>query len=161
MKGTDSLRRGILFLVIAVLLILSPFLLSSYLIHILILIFIWGAITTAWSYMGRFGLVSFGHGSILGIGAYTTALLFNYYGLSPWIGMFIATLMAVFFFTGLGYCCFRFGVAGHYFAITTLVEAMVINLLIINFRDFTGGSLGLTIYPLGTAPLFFQFEGNP
>ena len=55
---------------------------SAYIIHIIILIFIWAFIATSWSYMGRFGLVSLGHGAFMGIGAYTTSLLFNYYNLS-------------------------------------------------------------------------------
>ena len=45
---------------------------SPYLIHIGTLIFIWSFVTTAWSYMGRFGLVSLGHGAFLGLGAYTS-----------------------------------------------------------------------------------------
>jgi branched-chain amino acid transport system permease protein len=160
MKTELGYKKIVAFLFVLGIFAVSPFVLPSYFIHILILIFIWSAITTAWSYMGRFGLASFGHGAVLGIGAYGTALLFNHYRLSPWIGMFIAALIAVFFFAGLAYFCFSFGVAGHYFAITTLVEAMVIYLLIINFRDITGGSLGLNIYPMGSAPLFFQFESK-
>lgn len=160
MKRSVDLKKAVPLFILLILAIVFPFVLSSYLIHILILFFIWSAITTAWSYMGRFGIVSLGHGAILGIAAYTTALLFNYYKLSPLIGMWIAVLLAVGFFAGLGYFCFRFGVIGHYFAITTLVGAMVIYLLIINFRDITGGSLGLTLHPLGTAPLFLQFESK-
>jgi branched-chain amino acid transport system permease protein len=160
MRTPATHRRVFVGLLIIASLAALPFILSSYVVHLLIFVFVWSAITTAWSYMGRFGLLSFGHGAILGIGSYATALLFNLYGLSPWIGMLVAALIAVLFFTGLGYCCFRFGVAGHYFAITTLVETMIFNLIIINFRDITGGSLGLTIQPMGMAPLFFQFDNK-
>ena len=158
MKKPGKFLIGFISLILFFLLIALPFYVSTYLLHILILLFVWSAITVAWSYMGRFGLLSLGHGAVLGIGVYTTTLLFNFYRLSPWIGMFIAALLAVIFFAGIGYFCFRFGVIGHYFAITTLVETMVIYLLIINFRDYTGGSLGLTVHPLGTAPLYFQFD---
>ena len=37
--------------------------------------------------MGRFGLVSLGHGGFMGVGAYVTALLWNHSASSPWIGI--------------------------------------------------------------------------
>jgi branched-chain amino acid transport system permease protein len=74
--------------------------------------------------------------------------------------MIFGTILAVTFFTGLSYFCFRFRVVGHYFAVISLVETIVIYLLIIIFRDYTGGSLGLTVKPLRTAPWFFQFESK-
>jgi len=141
-------------------LLIAPFRLPLYGTHIFILIFIWSAVATAWSYMARFGVVSLGHGAVLGIGAYTTALLFNYYGVSPLIGMLIGGVLSVIYFAGIGYFCFRFGVIGHYFAVTTLVQVMMVYLLIIYFRDFSGGSLGLTVNSLGTNPLFFQFHSK-
>ena len=47
---------------------------EAYPLHILVLILIWSFVYTSWSIMGCFGLVSFGHGGFLGIGAYITAL---------------------------------------------------------------------------------------
>jgi branched-chain amino acid transport system permease protein len=131
---------------------------SPYLIHIGTLIFIWAFITTAWSYMGRFGLVSLGHGAFLGLGAYTSGLLFNFYGLSPWIGMLLGGGVAVLFAMLIGYACFRFGVIGDYFALVTLALGEVVALTIIAFRDITGGSLGLTLKSKGTSLLYFQSE---
>ncbi|MFH0844105.1 MAG: branched-chain amino acid ABC transporter permease [Pseudomonadota bacterium] len=131
---------------------------SPYLIHIATLIFIWSFITTAWSYMGRFGLVSLGHGAFLGLGAYTSSLLFNHYGLSPWIGLLLGGLVAVLFSMVIGYACFRFGVIGDYFALLTLALGQVSALTIIAFRDITGGSLGFTIKSKGTSLLYLQSE---
>jgi len=131
---------------------------SSYLVHIGTLIFIWSFITTAWSYMGRFGLVSLGHGAFLGLGAYTAGLLFNFYGLSPWIGMVWGGLAAVFLAMVIGYACFRFGVIGDYFALVTLALGEVVALTIIAFRDITGGSLGFTLKPVGTSLLYLQSQ---
>lgn len=131
---------------------------SPYLIHIGTLIFIWSFVTTAWSYMGRFGLVSLGHGAFLGLGAYTSTLLFNYYGLSPWVGMVLGALVAVLFAILIGYSCFRFGVIGDYFALVTLALGEIVALTIIAFRDVTGGSLGFTLKSLGTSLLYLQSE---
>src|SRR5207249_3833723 len=58
----------------------------QYVLHVLIQIFVWSFIGGAWSLMGRFGLVSLGHGAFLGLGAYTVTLLWNAYGLTPWLG---------------------------------------------------------------------------
>lgn len=131
---------------------------SPYIIHIGILILIWSSVATAWAYMARFGLVSIGHGAFLGIGAYTTGLLFNFYHLSPWIGMLLGVLLALFYAIVIGYCCFRFGIIGDYFALVTLALGQSVTLAIIAFRDVTGGSLGFTLKPMGTSFLYFQFE---
>src|ERR1700737_3785559 len=60
---------------------------DTYHLHILVLILIWSFAYTSWSIMGRFGLVSLGHGGFMGVGAYVTALLWNHLGISPWIGI--------------------------------------------------------------------------
>src|SRR5947209_3275725 len=46
---------------------------DAYHLHILIQILIWSFAYTSWSMMGRFGLVSLGHGGFMGVGAYVTA----------------------------------------------------------------------------------------
>ncbi|MEK7364637.1 MAG: branched-chain amino acid ABC transporter permease, partial [candidate division NC10 bacterium] len=129
-----------------------------YILHVAILILIWGIVGTAWSLMGRFGLVSLGHGAFLGVGAYTTTLLWNFWGISPWLTTPLAVAAAVLLALVLGYPCFRFRVVGHYFALVTLALGEVIRLLIIAERDWTGGSLGLTLKDAGAFnPWAIQF----
>jgi branched-chain amino acid transport system permease protein len=153
------LRTALALLILLAAIVIFPQLVPSpYLIHIGILIFIWSFVTTSWSYMGRFGLVSLGHGAFLGLGAYTSGLLFNLYGLSPWIGMLLGGLTAVIVAILIGYACFRFGVIGDYFALVTLALGEVVALTIIAFRDITGGSLGFTLKSMGTSLLYFQSE---
>lgn len=127
------------------LLAVVPFLdLPDYYMHVLILILIWGFVYTSWSIMGRFGLVSLGHGAFLGIGGYTVVLMWNYYGVTPFLGIPLALLLAVIVAVVVGYPCFQFRIVGHYFALVTLALAEVVRMLIIAMRDHTGGSLGLT-----------------
>ena len=153
------MRAALLLVILAVFVVVFPHLFQSpYLIHIGTLIFIWSFITTAWSYMGRFGLISLGHGAFLGLGAYTTGLLFNAYGLSPWIGMILGGAAAVLLAMVIGYACFRFGVIGDYFALVTLALGEVVALTLIAFRDITGGSLGFTLKSMGTSLIAFQSE---
>ena len=54
----------------------------------------------------------------------------------------------------VAYPCSRFQVVGHYFALVTLAVGEVIRLLIVAERDWTGGSLGLTVRPAGEDSLF-------
>ena len=127
----------------------APFLpmggMRQYALHVLVQIFIWSFIGGAWSLMGRFGLISLGHGAFLGAGAYTTTLLWNVWGLTPWLGVLVAVAGAVVIGLVLGYPCFRFRVVGHYFALVTLAVGEVVRLLVIAERDWTGGSLGVTL----------------
>ncbi len=122
---------------------------KQYVLHVLIQIFIWAFIGGAWSLMGRFGLVSLGHGAFLGLGAYTTTLLWNFFGLTPWLGALVAVALTAVLAVVVAYPCSRFSVIGHYFGLVTLAVGEVIRLLIIAERDWTGGSLGLTVRPEG------------
>jgi len=118
--------------------------LGNYPLHMLIQVLLWGFIYTGWSVMGRLGLVSFGHGAFLGIGAYVVVMLWNSYGLSPWIGLPIALALTTVVAFLIGYPCFRFKIVGHYFALVTLALSEIARLLIVALRDHTGGSLGVT-----------------
>jgi branched-chain amino acid transport system permease protein len=133
--------------------------LGNYHLHLLINILIWGFIYTAWSIMGRFGMVSLGHGAFLGVGAYVVTLLWNTAGLTPWLGIPIALVVAMILALVIGYPCFRFRIVGHYFALVTLALGEVVRLTIVALRDQTGGSLGMTVEGVagGTSLLALQF----
>jgi branched-chain amino acid transport system permease protein len=122
---------------------------GEYAIHVMVQILIWSFIGGAWSLMGRFGLTSLGHGAFLGLGAYGTTLLWNFFGWSPWIGGVVAVALTAVFAVIVAYPCSRFQVVGHYFGLVTLAVGEVIRLLIIAERDWTGGSLGLSVKSAG------------
>jgi branched-chain amino acid transport system permease protein len=117
---------------------------DPYHLHILVLILIWSFAYTSWSMMGRFGLVSLGHGGFMGIGAYVSALLWNHAGLSPWIGIPLGMIAAGALALIVGYPCFRFRITGHYFVLVTLALSGIVLQVITATRDYTGGSLGYT-----------------
>jgi branched-chain amino acid transport system permease protein len=133
---------------------------EKYYLHLLIQILLWSFIYTGWSLMGRFGLTSLGHGAFTGIGAYTTVLLWNVLGLTPWLGIPVGVLLAVIVGLLVGYPCFRFRITGHYFALVTLALTEFIRLCIVGLRDYTGGSLGTqpARYAGGLSLYAFQFE---
>ncbi|HEX6320688.1 MAG TPA: branched-chain amino acid ABC transporter permease [Burkholderiales bacterium] len=117
---------------------------GNYPLHLIIMCLLWAYVYTSWSIMGRLGLVSLGHGAFLGIGAYTVVMLWNHYGLSPWLGAPLAVLLSLAAALLIGLPCFRFRIVGHYFALVTLALSEVTRLVIVALRDHTGGSLGAT-----------------
>ena len=95
--------------------------------------------------MGRFGLVSLGHGGFMGVGAYVTALLWNHLGAvavdrHSRRACSAAAVLALI----VAYPCFRFRITGHYFALVTLALSGIVLQVITATRDYTGGSLGYT-----------------
>ncbi len=130
----------------------------QYVLHVLVQIFIWSFIAGAWSLMGRFRLVSLGHGAFLGVGAYTATLLWNVFGLTPWLGGLAAVVAAAVVAAVVGYPCYRLRVVGHYFVLVTLAIGEVVRLLIIAERDWTGGSLGLTLRPAPAQASLLAFQ---
>jgi branched-chain amino acid transport system permease protein len=138
-------------------LMLLPWLgLGNYILHIAILVLLWAYVYTAWAMMGRFGLVSLGHGAFTAIGAYGTTLLWNAAGVTPWIGIPVSIALAMVAAVVIGWPCFRFRIVGHYFALVTLALSEVVRLIIIALRDYTGGSLGMTpVSALSQSPVSF------
>jgi branched-chain amino acid transport system permease protein len=128
---------------------LLPLVLPDYFLHIAVQILIWSFVYTAWSLMGRFGLVSLGHGAFFGIGAYGAALLWNWIGLTPWIGIALSVVAAAGLALLVAYPATRMRVVGHYYALVTLALSQVVLLTIVAARDITGGSLGMTQRTVG------------
>lgn len=133
---------------------------EKYYLHLLVQILLWSFIYTGWSLMGRFGLTSLGHGAFTGIGAYVMVLLWNYAGITPWIGIPVAVVVAVVVALLVGYPCFHLRIVGHYFALLTLALTEFVRLVIVGLRDYTGGSLGTqpARYGNGISLYALQFE---
>src|SRR5262249_19250420 len=151
-----SRNQVLLFAGIAILIAL-PAVTPAYFLHLMIQILIWAFIYTAWALMGRFGFVSFGHGAFLGVGAYVPALLWNYWNVTPWLGIPISVIAAVLIAAVVGYPCFRRRVVGDDFALVTLALSQVVLLSLIAARDITGGSLGFTQKAVGHSWYALQF----
>jgi len=153
------MNKKVPFLIGALLLAALPYMgIPEYYLHVIILILIWSFIYTSWSLMGRFGLVSLGHGAFLGVGAYAVAMLWNYLGLTPLVGIPLALLLTLFLAIVIGYPCFKFRIVGHYFALVTLALGEVISMLIMALRNTTGGSLGFTPNRFGQGTSIYAFQ---
>jgi branched-chain amino acid transport system permease protein len=134
---------------------------EKYYLHVLIQILLWAFIYTSWSLMGRFGLTSLGHGAFTGIGAYTATLLWNFAGLTPWLGIPVGILFAVIVGVLIGYPCFKLRITGHYFGLMTLALTEFVRLCIVGLRDYTGGSLGTQPQRYGDGISFYAAQFEP
>ena len=151
-----TVMRVVMLVGLAILIAL-PAVVPPYFLHLLIQILLWAFIYTAWALMGRFGFVSFGHGAFMGVGAYVPALLWTYYGLTPWIGIPLGIALSMLLAVVIGYPCFRLRVVGHYFALVTLALSQVVLLSLVAARDITGGSLGFMQRAVGHSWYALQF----
>jgi branched-chain amino acid transport system permease protein len=132
----------LLMLVVIVFLFAFPFIRPPlFFLTLLFSVFMYVGLTESWNLMGGYtGYVSLGHVTFFAIGAYTTALFLNRFGISPFAtailgGVFAATVAAL-----VGYPVLR--LKGAYFTISTLLLAVVMQLIFMNW-EFVGSSTGL------------------
>ncbi len=92
--------------------------------------------------VGLAGLLDLGYVGFYAVGAYSYALLSHYYGLSFWMCLPIAGLMAAFFGFILGFPVLR--LRGDYLAIVTLGFGEIIRILLRNMTELTGGPNGIS-----------------
>jgi branched-chain amino acid transport system permease protein len=143
---------------VAVLLAL-PAVLDSYLMTVFILIFFYAYLGQAWNIVGGYaGQLAAGHAAFVGVGAYTSAVLSQQFGVTPWIGMFIGGALSAVLGAIIGFLGFRFGLRGFYFVLLTVAFAEVCR-IIANNTDAVGGAVGLYLTFTGR-PRDFQFQDN-
>jgi branched-chain amino acid transport system permease protein len=137
-------------LVLLVIVFLLPVIVrNDYWIHVMILIAIMILATACMRAINRTGEMSLGTAGFMLLGAYSSALLTKYFGLSFWITMPLGGLFTAAVAAALGYPYFR--VKGVYFAITTLMTGFVFLYLAGYLKGITGGWQGLV----------FDFWPNP
>jgi branched-chain amino acid transport system permease protein len=91
----------------------------------LTLVLVWAIMGVAWNvFSGYSGLVSFGHASFFGLGAYTVTLLLVKLEVTPWIGIPIGMLVGVAAGVLIGYPTFR--LRGVYFSLAMLAYPLAL-----------------------------------
>jgi branched-chain amino acid transport system permease protein len=128
----------------------------------MILIFLYAYLGQSWKVLGGYaGQLSLGHATFLGLGAYTSTLLFMNLGVTPWLGMFAGAGLAAICGVIIGFMSFRFGLKSHFFALATIAFAEIFRLFATSFQA-VGGAQGLLVPLKGNAPYVFQFiEKDP
>ncbi len=150
-------RDTIIGLVLLALAIALPFMFSTrYVITQLTLFFIWATVVMQWNLVfGVAGIFSLAQMALFAFGAYITAMLTLYFGISLWISMFIGAIGTVVLSVLIGWSCLR--LRGPYVALLTFAVSQAMLILLITdvecFRmdgticlQFTGGVKGFSRY---------------
>jgi branched-chain amino acid transport system permease protein len=95
--------------------------------------------------VGLAGLLDLGYVAFYAVGAYSYALLATTFGLSLWICLPLAGILAAFWGILLGFPVLR--LRGDYLAIVTLAFGEIIRLVLINWVDLTNGGAGISSIP--------------
>jgi branched-chain amino acid transport system permease protein len=160
MRKSDPLRKlgySLFFLAAACVLLWVPHFLSSYLLHVTILILFFAFLGSAWNIVsGYAGQFSFGHSAFFGVGAYASSLLYMKSGISPWIGMLVGGILAAGLGGFIGYLTFRYKLKGACFALATFAFSEMLRTVALNW-SFTEKAMGILI-PLTEGGSFQDFQ---
>lgn len=138
------MKKFLPFAIFVLLLALPLFSLSTYLMHIVILVLIWSVIGMGWNILGGYtGQVSFGHAAFFGMGAYTSGIFYQSLGISAWWGLPACVIVLLALSLVIGFICLR--LRGAYFALATLALGEICRVAAENLVHFTQGNMGIMI----------------
>jgi branched-chain amino acid transport system permease protein len=165
MNDTRKITRGMVFRVIgglclAIFLLSFPHIFTSnYLRNLAILTCMWAIGGQAWNVLSGYGSrYSMGHAIFFGLGAYSSAVLFSKYGISPWIGMIIGMLVSSSISVIVGFPTFKLTPA--YYGMATLGFTFTLQAVFLNWR-WVGDSRGVFMPLLRKSSILdFQFANN-
>jgi branched-chain amino acid transport system permease protein len=103
--------------------------------------------------VGLAGLLDLGYVAFYAVGAYSYALLAQYFGFSFWICLPLAGILSAFWGIILGFPVLR--LRGDYLAIVTLAFGEIVRIVLLNWYEFTNGPDGVSNIP---RPSFFGLE---
>jgi len=125
MRGAAGKQVAAILAFAAVYLVVGLLVRNQYYQLILTLVLVWAIMGVSWNvFSGYSGLVSFGHASFFGLGAYTVTLLLVKFDITPWIGIPIGMLVGLVAGVLIGYPTFR--LRGHYFALAMLAYPLAL-----------------------------------
>jgi branched-chain amino acid transport system permease protein len=146
---TRPLTTYVLPIAIVAVLPLLPFV-NNYLIAATVRALIFISLGQAWNIVaGIGGQLSLGHGVFLGLGCYTTGILFNRYGIPPWIGGWAGVLISLAVALVMGSMTLR--MRGVFFALATVSVSLALVQIALHFVDLTGGGDGLALKFFGNS----------
>jgi branched-chain amino acid transport system permease protein len=135
----------------------APFVLGPYTAYLLSLGLVLATVAVSHSFLLSFGgQLSFAHGGLMGVGAYTGALMARAEFPFP---VPLVAAAAVTALVGLLMGLPSIRVAGHYLAMITLAAAVVLHILFLNLVGITGGPAGLTSIPRPSSELASDLLG--
>jgi branched-chain amino acid transport system permease protein len=151
-QADQARRRAFVFGLIAFLLVAClPFLpVNNYILAAVVRALIFISLGQAWNVVaGIGGLLSLGHGVFLGLGCYTTGILFNKYAIPPWYGIWVGVALSLLVALVMGSMTLR--MRGVFFALATVAASLAMVQISRHFVDLTGGADGLALKFFGNS----------
>lgn len=129
---------------------------DSFVQNMLATTFLFAALATSWNIIGGLGgQFSLGHSVFFAFGAYIAARMHLDLGLSPWIALIPAAVVAAAFAMLVSWPVFR--LRGPFFAIATMAMTEVVLALAMYAAPITGGAQGLSIpFKAGLGNMIFR-----
>jgi branched-chain amino acid transport system permease protein len=122
-------------------------------------ILVFGLYATSFNILlGYAGLLSFGHSTYFGLGAYTTGLVMKWWNPHILVAMGAGVLVSTLVATVIGWLCLRRRQV--YFSMLTLAFNQMVFFLFLQAREITGGDDGLRNIPIADFDLPF-FDSIP
>ena len=116
---------------------------DAYVLRILTMTCLFAIFAASWDLLaGYTGQVNFGHALFFGAGAYTSSLMSQKLGVSPWLTIWAGAAVATLVGWGVGYLCLR--LRGSYLSLATLAFPLIVLGLLFAFPGFSGGELGIS-----------------
>jgi branched-chain amino acid transport system permease protein len=139
----DKTQILISFVVLFLIALTPLFVKSPYYLGIIILTTLYILSGISWNIVAGFaGQLLIAHIIFLATGAYTTIVLYNTFGVSPWIGIPIAGVMAALLGLGVAAVTLRYGLKMDYFALFTIALMVAMRALFLKWK-FVGGAIGM------------------
>jgi len=141
----DKMQLLISFVVL-LLIGLSPLVVKSpYYMGIIILTTLYIFLGISWNIVAGFaGQLLIAQIIFLAVGAYTTIVLNNTYGVSPWIGLPLAGVVAAILGVIVSFITLRYGLKMDYFALFTIALMVALKTLFQKWK-FVGGAVGMWV----------------
>lgn len=136
------MKKNILFVLLFLILSLTPLLLSRFYIYVLAIILLTGLLATSLNLaIGYGGMYQFGHAVFYGLGAYTTALIVSKTTLPPFLAFIVGPLFSALISFLMGIICLR--LSKLYFGMLQISLGSLIWAVVYRWYSFTGGDDGI------------------
>lgn len=146
-KRIYSLGNLPVFLFFALLAVAPAFVKDEYIRHLMVIGLLFGAQAMVSDFtLGYINLSNFGFAAYYGLGAYTSALVVQHFGISPYLAMLAGMIMSALlgFFTG----ALTMRLRGLYVAIMAWFMALALGSIALVAVKLTRGSMGLFVSPI-------------
>jgi branched-chain amino acid transport system permease protein len=147
---------------LVLLMAIAPFFTSSpYYLGILILTAIYAYIGISWNIVsGLTGQLLIAHIIFIALGGYTTIVLVNTYGITPWVGLLVGGIVAALAGMVIAFITLRYGLKMDYFALFTIALLVALRTLFLKW-DYVGGAVGMWVKLKNPSLLKMVFATKP